>query len=236
MRSILSLLLFTLLISATQLVQAADPDPGQPGLRLKPPLGVLDNRQKQTVPPSLPLALQNQGQKTGAIEDIRDIQGPLILLKSKSPWIFITIGALLLLLLGLFFFFRKRKKKTIPRLPAHEIALAELAKAKLWMTESKGILYAQRLSEILRQYIESRFFVQSTRQTTDELLVGLQSCSSLTNEKQPYLGDLQTCLERCDMAKFAHLPPNDQSMALMESAVRHFIETTRPVQQTGETA
>jgi len=240
MRSIISLLLFIFLVTAGQPVPAADNTSGQPSSTAKPPLKVLGNTantQKQTVQPSLSPLLSNRNLvNKRSSEDIRDIQGPLLLPESIPLWIPILIGAILLLLVYLFFFIRKIRKKTAPPLPAHEIALAELAKAKGWMTESKGVLYAQRLSEILRQYIESRFFVQSTRQTTAELLAKLQSNPASTNVTSVLINDLQGCLEWCDMAKFAHRSPGRQSMIEMESSVGRFIKATRPAQQTEEDA
>jgi len=235
MKPFVSLLLFAILVCATQAVQAADPGSRQPEPGPKPPLKVLKKKQNQGVQPFLSPSLHNQKHKDVEVEELRDIQGPVTLPEPKNPWIPVTIGALVLLLVGLIFFFRKRKKQSAPPLPAHEIALAELAKAKVWMNEGNGILYAQRLSEILRQYIESRFFIQSTRQTTGEFLTGLRSGSSATAAIRPHISDLQICLEQCDMAKFAHLTPDEQAMAEMETAVKHFIETTRPVQQAGGT-
>ena len=238
MRPIISLLLIIFLLTVGLPVQAADNDSGQPGSTAKPPLKVFGNTgntQKQTVQPSLSPLLSNRNLvNKSSSEDIRDIQGPLLLPKPKALWPPILIGVILLLLVCLFFFYRKIRNKSAPPLPAHEIALAELAKAKGWMTEHKGVLYAQRLSEILRQYIEARFFVQSTRQTTAELLAKLQSNSTSSNVTRVLRNDLQSCLEWCDMAKFARRSPGRQSMIDMESTVGRFIKATRPVQQTGE--
>ncbi len=235
MKLITSLIFLTLLVSLTVPVQAVVNDLGQIQSDPRPPLKVLGNKQHKTNQPSLPSLLSNRAQMNGANEDIRDIQGPVILPESKNFWIPVAIGALILLLIALIFFLIKKNKKSAPQIPAHEIALAELAKAKAWMNTKKGLFYAQRLSEILRQYIESRFFVQSTRQTTEELLAELQTDSTSNNGIHPHIGDLQVCLERCDMAKFAHLAPDDQSMDEMESSVRDFIETTKPGQPVGET-
>ncbi len=234
MKSFMGLILFTMLINLTLPVLAIDANADQSRSNSKPPLKVLGSKQHKTTHPSLPLQPTNQAQMNGAIEDIHDIQGPVILPEPKNFLIPIIIGALILLLIGLIFYFIQKKKKSAPPLPAHEVALAELARAKTWMNENKGILYAQTLSKILRQYIESRFLVLSSRKTTDELLTVLQSDSTSTDQTHPHLDDLQVCLEQCDMAKFAHLGPDSQSMVQMESAVLHFIETTKPIQPAGK--
>ena len=225
------LIFFTLLSCFSMPAHAVVPGIG-PTEPVEPPLKIFGNKQKKTIQPS---PVPGQTLMGNGIEDIHDIQGPIILPESTNFRPFIIIAALTLLLIGLIFFFIKKRQKSAPALPAHEIALAELAKAKAWMNKNKGLLYAQRLSEILRQYIESRFSVHSTRQTTAELLTTLQSDQTTADQINQHLDDLQICLEKCDMAKFAHLAPNDQSMAKMEDAVRHFIETTKPVQTAEET-
>jgi CYTH domain-containing protein len=92
-----------------------------------------------------------------------------------------------------------------------------------------------RVSLILRKYLESRFAIKSTRQTTREFLHNLNK-SSADPEVQSYKGELQTCLEQCDMAKFAHQIPQQQNMEMMESAIISFVEKTRPIEQSkGET-
>jgi len=168
-------------------------------------------------------------------EELRDILGPIPLPESQIPWL-LAGGILLLLLAGaLFFFLRRRKKKEAPSLLAHEIALAELARARKLITAGKGLAYAQRLSALLRQYIESRFRVSSTRQTTAELLKRLQTGDGATEEIMVHLDPLQTCLQQCDLAKFAHLPPDQSAMESMESSVCHFIESTTEQADSGGT-
>lgn len=178
----------------------------------------------------------NQMQGAPAIVDIRDIHGPVLLPQPKQLLLPIAIGSLALLALVLIILFIKKRKPSAPVLPAHEIAFADLAKAKAWIKKNKGMVYAQHLSEILRQYVEARFLVRSTRQTTDELLTQLQQEASFVDELEPTLHDLQACLERCDMAKFAHLAPDYKAMEEMESMAHHIIETTRPVPTEGERA
>ncbi len=199
----------------------------------QPPLKLLHKTpgsQKQTGP-APPLSAH---QPAIMNQDIRDIQGPVELPEPKNPWLYGGVAAGLLLLLILAFLYVKRRKPSVPRQLPHEIALAALAKAKEWMNSDNGLLYAQHLSEILRQYIESQFGLRSTRQTTDEFFVKLQTATSPeTAALKPHIGSLQSCLECCDLAKFAHLVPDRQNMEKMAEAVAHFIETTRPAEKSG---
>ncbi len=165
--------------------------------------------------------------------DIHDIYPPL-LLPDPIPWIpWIIAGAIFVILLLLLLLYFKRKKKTvIPSIPPHITALAELQRAREYLTNNKSLIYAERISEILRRYIEKRFTISSTRQTTTEFLYAIQlaansSGSELLNHKE----ELSRCMEQCDMAKFAHKTTNKENMEEMEDGVRRFIDSTKPSEE-----
>lgn len=235
MKSLITLLFFIFLTGSILPALAVVPGLSQQKQQSNPPLKLFDNQPQASSQPPLQPSQANPALIGHQGEELRDIQGPINLPEPRNYWLPIAIAVLILLLAALAFFLIKRRKKTASPLPAHEVALAEIAKAKSWMSENNGLFYAQKLSGILRQYIESRFFVQSTRQTTHELLSTLQSDSAPTaNAPGQHLDELQACLEQCDMAKFAHLPPTIQAMAKMESSVVRFVETTK-VQPEGDT-
>jgi hypothetical protein len=78
------------------------------------------------------------------------------------------------------------------------------------------------------RYIEARFQIRSTRQTTREFFSRLQNGTTIADvDIHNHTGDLQECMEQCDMAKFARSTPDSDDMMLMDRAVRTFIETTR---------
>jgi len=206
----------------------------QQALTPQPPLTLHPGKQGTTLQPNTLSQPSSQiGQAPSLDNNIRDIHGPVLLPKKGEFLIPLAIAGAALAALALLVYFIRRKKKTAPALPAHEIAFAELARAKTWIKENKGVIYAQRLSEILRQYVEARFLVHSTRQTTDELLHQLRLADLFEDRKQQ-LHDLKVCLDRCDLAKFAHLAPDNTGMLEMESMAQQFIETTRPVETEGE--
>ncbi len=186
-----------------------------PPLQLAPGSGVQSG---QNVPPAM-MGMQE--------EPLRDIHGP-VPLPEKQDYTVLIIGALLfcLLLAGVIWWFWFRRKKVL--LPAaDEVALAALMRARSLITAEQPLQYATELSLILRRYIEARFRIQSTRQTTKEFF------TALTEEPQQealfaedHSERLQECLEECDMAKFARYTPDRNSMEKMESAVQYFVEST----------
>jgi hypothetical protein len=90
----------------------------------------------------------------------------------------------------------------------------------------------ERVSSILRSYIESRFAIHSTRQTTREFLERVNRKAGTTKTLQESRVELQACLEQADMAKFAHRIPDQDNMEQMEIAVTAFVRKTEPVAST----
>jgi len=184
-------------------------------------LTLLNQPQKNTVP------LQ-QPQVTGQPQELRDIHGPVELQKHSRTWLYgIIITLLLLFLLAVVLLIKKRKKPMPAPIPSWEKALSELSEARQLLSPDLALRYMNRVSLILRNYVESRFAIKSTRQTTREFLSNLNK-SSADPAIRSCRDELQTCLEQCDMAKFAHQIPLQQNMEMMESAIITFVEKTRP--------
>ena len=186
-------------------------------------------------PPVTKLKLQQSptpAKNSSQTEDIRDIKGPVPLPETNRFLIPVAAAIALCIIAALLFFFLKRRRRPQPLLLPDAIALAELDRARSLM--ESPLVYAERISTILRQYIEARFQISSTRQTTREFFSHLKSGTTIAEvDIKNHAGDLQECMEQCDIAKFAHGTPNQASMIGMDQAVRAFIETTRQKQQTG---
>ena len=170
-------------------------------------------------------------------DDIHDIYGPLPLPEPVNWWIIAgaALGAVILGVL-VFLLWKKRTAQcaTVTIAP-HTRALAELAEARQYMEQGQSLDYAERVSNIVRQYIEQRFSLPTTRQTTREFFGSLQaqqedvSSSGSVNigvHIEPYRKALQHCLEQCDLAKYAHKTADSEEMAHIEENVRLFIEST----------
>ncbi len=166
---------------------------------------------------------------TNNSESLRDIHGPIPL--SEPPPYPLIIGIVLLLTLlaaAMYWYLKKRPRPAPPSVPPWEKALIDLAEAKKLLTPERGLSYMDRASQILRCYIEARFSIQSTRQTTTEFLRGLKGVGP-DSPLQTYKNELQGCLELADMAKFAHHIPKLEDLQLMEDSVITFVKTTEPV-------
>lgn len=171
-----------------------------------------------------PALQQNQPQ------DIHDIYPP-ILLQAQFKWWFVILAAAAIAAAAavVFFLLRKRKQGSAPEIPPHQTALADLTLARHFITDNQSLLYAERVSEILRIYIEKRFRIHSTRQTTTEFLASLNtSGASAEPGLIAYRSSLKEFLNQCDMAKYAHKKSAREHMEKMEEGVRSFIEQTIP--------
>jgi hypothetical protein len=165
---------------------------------------------------------------TGQGEELRDIYGP-VPIQEPVPYLLLLGAAGLLLVLGFLSwrFWKKRSKPGPVPIPPWEKALRELAEARSLLSPEHGLTYMDRASTILRHYIEARFLIQSTRQTTGEFLHGLQSVTP-SSPLMTFRNELQNCLEQADLAKFAHRRPGQQNLELMEKAVTTFVKKTEP--------
>lgn len=181
---------------------------------------------------TLPQVVPQQGQ--GQALQFYDIYG-VVPTKASIPYLYIILGTLLVLVAGalVYWWLKKRGKKVFtPIIPAWERAMTDLKAAKSLQNREQGRVYMDRASQILRRYIEQRFAMKSTRQTTAEFLssLGREKSSELTN----FRPELQDCLEQADMAKFAHKDQNEETLLGMEEAVATFVRSTRPVDDAKE--
>ncbi len=161
--------------------------------------------------------------------DIRDIKGPLPVQTGKPLLLWGLSGLAALLVFGLLFMWWWKKHHRQQRaMLAHEVAFALLDEARGLKSPDQARVFAARIADILRGYIEDRFLLSARRQTTREFITSL---TGGTREVPPELAahgrDLRTWLEHCDMAKFACYAPSAETMDEMETAVRDFIELTR---------
>lgn len=117
--------------------------------------------------------------------------------------------------------------------PAHIIALRELEKLKEEQLWQKGEikLYYTRLSEIVRQYLENRFNIQSLELTTPETLSLLQKTGFRDDE---LFRKLRTVLTGADLVKFAKYNPDPSENELHYEYTWDFVSLTRAAEQQVE--
>ena len=137
-------------------------------------------------------------------EVLRDIQPPVLLPEDPNYLLIAAIALGCCLLIALLLWFFKFRKKTVLLPGLHEIALAELIQLRKLMNQEHAALYAAKLSDTLRSYIENRFQIPSSRQTSREFFQSLSNNSIDTAILfAQHTKSLKRCLDLCDMAKFA---------------------------------
>lgn len=149
---------------------------------------------------------------------------------ARPWWVWASMGGAALLAAALAAFLIARSRRPyIPepiRKNAHDIALADLGRLIADQLIERGLYkpFYQRVSNILRRYIENRFGLRAPEQTTEEFLDASRSA------RQFNAGDLELLeefLTHCDMVKFAeHVPDPTQMHSTLET-VRAFINRTQ---------
>jgi hypothetical protein len=84
--------------------------------------------------------------------------------------------------------------------------------------------FYERVSDILRHYIEHRFNLRAPERTTEEFLAELTYTNMLPRSDQERLGEF---LRHCDLVKFAKHQPTAEQIQKTFNLVKDFIETTK---------
>ncbi|MCB9058404.1 MAG: hypothetical protein H6627_07545 [Calditrichae bacterium] len=172
--------------------------------------------------------------------ELKDIKPPIDL-PFDYVFLYSMIAVLLLLALAVYLGYRAYKQKQQkgyifspppkPR-PAHEIALAELQKLfKSDLLEKNEFKHFYiRLSEILRTYIEGRYFVSAMEETTYEILLDL--AKHLDDSHRVIIKEI---LQEADLVKFAkHIPDKGYTETLKDKSWQFVNETKIVLSQPDE--
>jgi len=193
------------------------------------------------------LTLQVQTVKVDTTKAIYDIKQPLAVSYSFIDWLrdnwimVVLVLACLLIIAGLIYYLRKRPtpapvaRPAKPSLPGHIVALSklsELNEKKLWQ-QGEVKLYYSELSDILRDYLESRYHIKTQESTTDEIFAALKY-KHIAGENWEKLREI---LLLADLVKFAKEKPlpaeNDQSMDYAVDFVSNTKQDFDPALNTG---
>jgi len=161
---------------------------------------------------------------------LNDIKPPVPYPTDYRKRIIIAGGVLLLAASGILgWLYYKRRASTVDAqavmLKPHEIAYRELDELAAENLVEKGEIkpYYQRVSGILRRYIENRFGLRAPEQTTEEFLAGLERDSGLPENFKPLL---RAFLRHCDLVKFAEFRPGQEESRQTFESCRDFIRGT----------
>lgn len=171
--------------------------------------------------------------------DIKTVIDPDFVLMDYIWWFLTPLLVILLAVVAYFGYKYYQKHKTDQpvmvklekKLPAHVIAmnaLQALADKKLWQA-GQDKQFQTELTDILRQYIENRFYVKAMEKTSDEIIDELYE---LSEQQKSSLSNLKQVLQLADLVKFAKYKPFPDENQLSFMNARMFVEQTKFVQQS----
>ena len=160
------------------------------------------------------------------IEDIEDVlEMPR---QASFVWVWILSAVAVAAAGGLWLYLRRKRVKELVRIfrPAHEIAYERLrALVKEDLVGAGRIKeFYERISDILRHYIEHRFSLRAPERTTEEFLAELANTEVLPAAEKQRLGEF---LKHCDLVKFAKHNPTTEQIQDTFDLVKDFIEKTK---------
>jgi len=164
---------------------------------------------------------------------IADIEGVVVMPEQPSYWWAWTLGAAALVVAGgVWLHFRRKRIKKLIRIcrPAHEVAferLRALVREQL-IEQGKIKQFYERISNILRHYIEDRFELHAPERTTEEFLIEMRCSDTFADSEKQRLGRF---LEHCDLVKFAKYQPTTEQIQQTFDLVKDFMEKTKSEQR-----
>jgi hypothetical protein len=160
------------------------------------------------------------------IEDIEDVVE-----MPKPPlrwWLWALVALGVAAVPAVWLLLRSRRTKELVRIfrPAHELAYARLRALVAEGLVEKGPIkeFYERISGILRHYIEDRFDLHAPERTTEEFLAELRFTEILAGPDKQVLEEFLT---HCDLVKFAKHDPTTEQVQRTFDLVKDFIERTK---------
>jgi len=160
---------------------------------------------------------------------IADIADVVDMPRQASFWpVWILVGCALITVAIVWFFLRRKRAIQLVRIfrPAHEIAYARLKSLVKDDLVAAGKIkeFYERISDILRHYIEHRFDLRAPERTTEEFLAEPALTDILGGNDKKMLEEFLT---HCDLVKFAKHDPTHQQIQRTFDLLREFIEKTK---------
>ncbi len=153
--------------------------------------------------------------------------------KELAPYLLGGLGVILVAIL-IWWLIKKRKQKPStpkpakPNKPPYQLAMEQLRALKQENLWQKGEVkeYHDRLTDIVREFLENQYSISALEYTTDQIMDNLQYTNISTDQK----GQLKEIFELADLAKFAKLQPNaEQNERSMEVAMEFLMDVQRQV-------
>ncbi|MBA3722014.1 MAG: hypothetical protein H0W88_06400 [Parachlamydiaceae bacterium] len=137
-------------------------------------------------------------------------QMELTFAKHSFPWLFLLLVILGTVSILIWKFLRIGNNPEIPFIQNPKVKALEALeniRAKQMEEKDKYKQYYSSLTEVIRRYIEERYFVFGSSQTTDEFLVSITKDSTFSEKFQQLLEEL---LKDADRVKFENYHPDSR--------------------------
>jgi len=161
---------------------------------------------------------------------INDIAPPVNLPRSWKWMIRVGAAGIVFLFIGCGVYAMRRYRRggiapLAEVVPPHEIAyrLLEQLVAEDLVGKGQIKLFYQRISDIVRHYIENRFGLHAPEQTTDEFLTEISMGGALVADHKILL---KVFLRHCDLVKFAEFNPSTDDIQNTFDSCKRFITET----------
>jgi len=166
----------------------------------------------------------------GSIPDIHDIYGP-VALPEPPPYglyVILTSAAVMLSALIVFIYRRFGREEAAPFDPA-ATAGSELIQAKALLQHGKIGDYCDKVSFLLRNYIEHSSRCRITGFSSSEALEKLKREGCLSENK---IDLLKQCFDICDTVKFSRFVPAPENIEALDLLARRLV-TEEDTDKTG---
>jgi len=159
---------------------------------------------------------------------LKGLKPRIIIWQDYVKWI-ILILIVIALVAGALKLRRRRHPlpdETVKLEPAHVIALRELEELQKLKLPERGFIeeYFEKLSGILRRYLENRFKLRAPWMSTEEFLTAAKTSAQLDIKQRGLLKDF---LNLSDLVKFARYGSSPEEAEKSFLSARNFIEQTR---------
>jgi hypothetical protein len=204
-----------------------------------PPIGLQYTMPGDTIPRALAtekIKIVVESVKPSEAGDIRDIKPPVEIprkLWHTLRWVVLGVGLALSAILVYYLYKRKKAGKSL--LPVREIPLRpphEIAYEALDLLHDSDLLengqikqFYIEISEIIRRYIEGRYFIIAFEMTTAEVLENLSAEVVPDDEYNRF----QRFLDQCDLVKFAKVIPSDEDHELIMKMAYEIVDCTKVI-------
>jgi len=161
---------------------------------------------------------------------IADIKNVAVMPSRFPTWWIWAVGAVVIaagaVVVGTVLLKRRKTKQVRIMKAAHELAYERLRKlaGDDLITAGKVKEFYERISDILRWYIEHRFQLKAPERTTEEFLQEIKGTGVLNDEQKEML---RKFLGHCDLVKFALYGPTKTEIQGTFDLTKGFVEATR---------